>query len=183
MNDEVMNILVENPETLQSAYDIHTAFVRAKQLIQCRFWEALLHELEQRKLSVKDPEWDYGSDVWKYYNNSRNNYWYGISCEIYQTDDVTISWRCEIKHRIYAGFVISKNGQTGIARQAEFQKYRDIVLACNPDYKLSDYWLGWAYTNPILDFKAFNSDEIFRLADPLFINCGKEDCRTGKKRD
>lgn len=170
MNNEVMNILVENPETLQSAYHINAAFVRAKQLIQCRFWEALIHELKQREFKINDPKWDYGNDVWKYYNTSRNNYWYGISCEVYRIEDVSISWRCEIEHRIYSGFVISKNGQTGIARQEEFQKYRDIVLSCNPDYKLSDYWLGWAYTNPILDFKAFNSDEIFQLADHSYLS-------------
>lgn len=169
MNDEVMNILVENPETLRSAYDINAAFVRAKQQIQCRFWKALMRELKEAGFTIDNPSWDYGSDVWKYYNNARNNYWYGVSCEIRQIGDVSIRWRCEIEQRIYTGFTITKNGEGGIARRPEYQKYQDIVKACRPDFQVSNHWLGWAYTDPVLDFKSFNSDEIFQLANPSYL--------------
>ena len=40
-----------------------------------------------------------------------------------------------------------------------------MVLELNPNYSNNQYWLGWRHTAEKLDFRAFNSDAIFELAD------------------
>lgn len=171
MKNEILATLTETPDTLKAARDIHYAFIRAKQHTQCQFWKTLLEELTAQGIHPQKPEWDYGHDVWRYYNSSKNNTYYGISCLVGQLDNTTkIYWRCEIEHNIYVGFVIEQNGNSGVADQPIYKTYRDFLKQqCDTTYQSSKRWLGWKYTTPILNFKKFDSDEMFQLTDQVYL--------------
>jgi hypothetical protein len=84
----------------------------------------------------------------------------------YNREGITIHWGCVIQDNIYFGFTIEKDGKEGISNNEEIKVYRQIIKDCDELYKEdSENWLGWMYPSPLLDFRNFNSTEIFSLAD------------------
>ncbi len=60
----------------------------------------------------------------------------------------------------------------------------------NNEYnKLADFssksywWLGWKYTEPILDFRNFNTEFVFRLTDDRYLDSIVRDIAENAKKD
>lgn len=170
MNEEILNVLIESPDTLRDAHEIVNVYKKAKQKIQWTFWKSLRESLENKGLIICENNWTVTAEfVWKYYNEKRNNQYYGLCVEIFKTNDIAIYWGCQIEHNIYTGFIVEKNEKQGIARKEEFDSYCEVIKLCDENYVRSEYWLGWQYTNPMLNFRLFNSDAIFQLVDEDYL--------------
>jgi len=71
---------------------------------------------------------------------------------------------------IYYGFKIEKNDEDGISNNPEYERVRKFLESINQNYSLnSEWWLGWKYPKTQLDFRTFNSEAIFNLADTKFL--------------
>lgn len=171
MNKEVVDSILESEESISAANEVLKSFNDVKSIIQKNFWKALIDALQIKGLVIENlAEFnkELGDKVWSFYNKSRNRAkFYGFQILVCSDieNDLSINWQCEIYEAVYSGFVIRKNQQGGISDKPEYAKYRAMVKECDANYSTHKYWLGQQDTNPRLDFMAFNSPEIFSLAD------------------
>jgi len=170
MKNDIVSLIMRSTENIQSAFELEKALSDVKIKLQWEFWTELETALRNRGVNIKgedDPKKVKFNKVQGYYEKQRNkDTHYGLWCEIYNKDGITIHWGCEIESNIYWGFTIERNGIGNISDNDEFKIYRDIVRECDERYQLdSNDWLGWQYPTPKLNFGEFNSDEIFALTE------------------
>lgn len=169
MANEIRDIITESSLNLKNAIQIEQSVTDAKIDIQWKFWVNLKSKLN----SVNDLDVTFKADkevTWQnvkgFYEKSRNkDINYGLWYKIYQKDDISIHFGIEISTNICYGFTIEKNGNGGIAEQNEYESIREMIISIDPTYVSSKWWLGWRYTNPQLNFREFNSEAIFDLAN------------------
>jgi hypothetical protein len=173
MNKEIVALVMQSPENMQNAFEIEKTITDVKIKMQWEFWKQLEISLKDKHLNVKGDDDSKKVKRWKvegYYEKQRNrNIHYGLWVEIYNQDGITLHWGCEIQENIYCGFTLEKNGKGGISNNEEFRLYQQIITDCDVRYQTTDHWLGRQHTTPILNFKAFNDKEIFKLADKLHL--------------
>lgn len=173
MKDEILKIIINNPESLEAANIMAREVNRAKHAIQWKFWKALRLSLESKGLKVKSAEEDKktvtSEKTYLFYNKQKNNY-PGLWIEVFRKDDISIHWGAEIESNLYVGFTVEYKGEGGISNKAEFAQYREIVCNIDSEYKTeSPYWLGWKYTEPLLDFRSFSTEQVYNLADDTYL--------------
>lgn len=171
MKNEVYKLITTTPEYFKAADDLANNINNAKSEIQWGFWEALRKKLEEKGLTIIDDEKIVTPEkIEKYQCEGRNNY-PGLWIKLFDKEGITIHWGAEIETNFYMGFTIEYMGQGGISDQREFSNYRKMVLAANPEYFTdSTNWLGWKYSEPILNFREFNTEQMYKLADPEYLN-------------
>ena len=81
------------------------------------------------------------------------------------TFHITVHYGIEIDHNIYYGFTIERKGEGGISDKDEFKQIQQFLNEIDENYQNNQWRLGWKYTEPKLDFREFNSDVIFNLAN------------------
>lgn len=169
MNSEIVSLIMQSPENIQNAFEVEKALIDVKIKLQWEFWKQLEIALKKRGIMIKGDEDKKRVKHWKvkgFYEKQRNkDIYYGLWSEIYNQNGITIHWGCEIEENIYFGFTVEKNGEGGISTLEEFKSLRDIVKECDERYQNTPSWLGWLYTTPKLNFKEFNSKEIFDLTE------------------
>jgi len=169
MNSEIVSLIMQSPENIQNAFEVEKALIDVKIKLQWEFWKQLEIALKKRGITIKGDEDKKRVKHWKvkgFYEKQRNkDIYYGLWSEIYNQNGITIHWGCEIEENIYFGFTVEKNGEGGISTLEEFKSLRDIVKECDERYQNTPSWLGWLYTTPKLNFKEFNSKEIFDLTE------------------
>ncbi|MDL2309453.1 hypothetical protein LJC53_07735 [Bacteroidales bacterium OttesenSCG-928-C03] len=141
---------------------------RAKHKIQWSFWKTLKEKMEQEGFELLNNEEITASSTKTYnYYAGRSKSVIGLFYPVMDVEDGKIYWGAEIEDNLYSGFTIITSGENRkVSDQKMYAKYRDMVQSLNSDYKIdSPWWLGWKYTEPQLNFKSFNSDLIFALAD------------------
>jgi len=165
MRDEIIEIAMQSEQSLRSAADISNNFSAIKAKTQWNFWKALRVALESKGLKIEDNPNNTVSSTrtWNFYT-SKDTY-YGLWVEIYKEDNLSIHWGVEIENNVYSGFTVERAGEGGISDTTEFEWLRGIIMECDSLYKTTKYWLGWKYPSTMLDFRAFNSDAIFSLAN------------------
>ena len=175
MSKDIINIIIKSPENIAAVLKLKENFNGAKAKIQKKFWAKLIETLEDNHLEVLN-KMEFldkmGGCVWAYYNKTTNNKYYYIRILVAKIDDKEIFWQCSIDHNVYVGFTVRKGelpreeGEK-ICTSDECQAIRAKVHSLNNNYALTDWWLGWKYTTPQLDFKAFNSPEVLSMADDM----------------
>tara|TARA_R110000744_G_scaffold64926_2_gene133464 strand:+ start:892 stop:2118 length:1227 start_codon:yes stop_codon:yes gene_type:complete len=166
MNNEIKDYIVSSPNKLEQARLIANNMNDAKVQIQWSFWESLEEKLIKEDLVLLDKKKVNWQNVDDYYKKGGNkNAYYGFWIKLYEQNDVTIHFGIELYDKIYFGFTVEKNGVGGISNLAEFHEFRDMVAGINPNYKSTDHGLGWRDTEEELNFRTFNSQAIFDLAD------------------
>ena len=174
MDNEIINLITKTPENMEVTHKIVECFDGAKQIILHNFWSMLCFALEdslkEKGLSVKQKNVDF---IKKYYNKRGKkerkkiiSLWVVIS-EIKEKDNQYLCWGAEIYNNFYTGFRICDNNgeKIPINDDDEFnKKYRNILRKRN--YMINKSFLGWKYSRPKLNFKDFNSQDIFSLAIP-----------------
>ncbi|PKG52343.1 PD-(D/E)XK nuclease family protein [Olleya sp. 1-3] len=175
MNKEITDSIVENKESLKNASLIAENLTAAKIKIQWLFWKSLKEKLEKKLkeneldlINEKNVSWQ---NVRSYYQDSRNkDRNYGFMVKIFHKGDISIHFGIEVDHKIFFGFTIEDDKKGGISNQEKYSDYKNLVQEINPNYKNHEYWLGWRYTEEILDFRAFNTDAVFNLADRKILD-------------
>lgn len=170
MNKEIVALVMQSPENLQNAFELKKVLTDVKIKTQWEFWKQLQKSLKKIELNVKGDDYSKTVKHYKvkgYYEKQRNrDVHFGLWLEIFNKDGITLHWGCEIQDNIYFGFTIEQNGKGGISNNEDVKVYRQIVKDCDDLYKEdSKNWLGWMYPTPILNFRNFNSQAIFSLAD------------------
>lgn len=165
MTKEIIEIATQNEQNLRSAKDIASNFSAIKHNIQWQFWKALRLALESKGVKLEDNPQNTVTSPRAYNFYFGKDKHFGLWCEIYNKDGITVHWGCVVEDCIYYGFTVERNGKGGISQNEEFINYRNIVVERDSNYILSAYWLGWQHTSPQLDFRAFNSDVIFSMAN------------------
>ncbi len=169
MSEEIVKTILESTESISVASEIARNFNKVKGTLQKKFWKELISALLENGLEIENLEEfekSLGDKVWSFYNSNRNREkYYGLWVLVFENDDLSIHWGCEIESLLYSGFTLEKGGKGGISNNEENKMYREWVKECDENYIASDWWLGWQYTNPNLDFDKFNSNEIFTLVN------------------
>jgi hypothetical protein len=170
MNKEIVALVMQSPENLQNAFELEKVLTDVKIKTQWEFWKQLQKSLEEKGLNVKGDDDSRKVKYWKvegYYEKQRNrDIHFGLWLEIFNKDGISLHWGCEIQDNIYFGFTIEKDGNGGISNNEDVKVYRQIIKDCDDLYNEdSENWLGWMYPTPMLNFRDFNSHEIFSLVD------------------
>lgn len=169
MNQEIVEMITHSPENMQNAFELAKTLNNVKIRIQWEFWKQLQQALGDQGLKIKtdDPKHVEEEKVRGYYEKTRNkNIYYGLWIEVYNQAGITVHWGCEVEETIYSGFTIEKDGVGGISDRADMKPYRDVIMEYDGRYQSNQCWLGWQNVSPELDFKMFDSEAIFSLADP-----------------
>ncbi|PZX20112.1 PD-(D/E)XK nuclease superfamily protein [Breznakibacter xylanolyticus] len=174
INDEIVGLVMQSPENMQNAFELEKALLNVKIKTQMEFWNQLKKSLENKGLKTKGDEdsktVDY-SKVRGFYEKQRNkDIQYGLWIEVFNKNGVTIHWGCEVHNNIYFGFTLEKEGKGGISNSDFAKPYRQIVKECNELYfEDSEFWLGWVYPQTMLNFRDFNTREVFGLSDKTIL--------------
>lgn len=174
MNEEIVKLVMQSSENMQNAFELEKSLINVKIQTQWKFWEELKISLKDRNLKIKGNEDSKTVDLDKvkgFYEKQRNkDIHYGLWIEVFNKNGVTIHWGCVVEDNIYFGFTFEKDGKGGIS-DSEFAKpYRQIIKECDELYREdSEFWLGWNYPSPMLNFREFNSKEIFGLSNELTL--------------
>lgn len=169
INNEIINLVMQSSENLQIAFELEKVLNDVKIKIQWGFWKQLKKSLEDKGLKVKDNDSktvDFEKVRGYYVKQKNRDIHFGLWIEIFNEEGITLHWGCEVGTNIYLGFTIEKNGIGAISNNEEVKYYRQIILNCDDSYIVdSENWLGWMYTTPKLNFRDFNTKEIFSLVN------------------
>jgi hypothetical protein len=175
MQDDILKLITSNPKYFEAADVLAKNIDSVKSSIQWNFWETLRknleEKLEEKGLSIIDDDKTASSTkTYKYHCEGRYNLHPGLWIKIFDKDGITIHWGAEIEWNFYTGFTIENRGEGGISDQKEYASYRNMVLEVNHGYLTdSKHWLGWKYSDPILNFRDFNTEQMYRLGDDDYL--------------
>lgn len=168
MDKEIIDLLA-TPQNIKTAIKIENSIKGAKRKIQWDFWKQLRKEFELQGISLLEDTESKSvvseNKVKDYYSNKRNKKNYGLWTQILKIDDTIIYYGIELASYIYFGFRAEKNNEYHISSKAEYEEIRHIIKGIDTKYQSTEWWLGWKYVTPQLNFKVFNDENIFNLAD------------------
>ncbi len=186
MEKQIRDFIAKTSENLKSAITVTNSLEQAKIKIQFLFWKLLKETFENKGIKIQG-ENDNEAISWQtisdFYQKSRNNKYYKLIYKIFEKDNITVHYIIQIDHNIYSGFTIEKNGEGHISNKDEFEPIRQYIYEINENYQNNQWWLGWKYTEPKLNFREFNSDVIFNLADRNHLKTVVSDIVTNSIED
>jgi hypothetical protein len=169
MGKEIRNLLALTPQNIEMAIKIANSTIGAKSKIQWEFWKQLREEFKSRDITLleesKSERVVSEGKVKDYYSNKRNKKNYGLWTQILKIDDTIIYFGIELGENIYFGFRAGQKENWKISDKAEYEEIRHLIKEIDDNYKSSPWWLGWKYVTPQLNFKEFNTTDVFNLAD------------------
>lgn len=168
MQKELIDLITESPENLANAKEVAQNYAEAPIKIMRDFFSSLKHALEDVGITLLENEKTVSEKRIENFYRKKDMYFGFWSC-IYKKDNLTIHWAFEIQDDVYFGFTLEQNGGGGISKKPEFEEYRKIIKSCDMNYRNTPWWLGMQETVPLLDFRAFDSDDIFNLADKSIL--------------
>ncbi|MBP6429562.1 MAG: PD-(D/E)XK nuclease family protein [Bacteroidales bacterium] len=170
MSNEIINEILMSKEALSSSRVISNNFTKAKQELQIRFWDALIIALEinkdlkiEKSEGLKDRLVGHIENFYK--RNSQRDKNYGLEICVHLENDLSIFWKCSIYDSVSSRFILKKGEKPERQDNSDYDEYRRLVKICDENYIPNEWSLGKQYTNPQLNFMAFDSPEIFNLAD------------------
>ncbi|MCD8417833.1 PD-(D/E)XK nuclease family protein [Tenacibaculum finnmarkense genomovar finnmarkense] len=167
MNTEISHYIASSADNLKQASLIEQNMTSAKVEIQWLFWQSLKEKMIANGLSLVEEKNVTWQNVNNYYTRGKKEVDYGLWVEIANIkNNMNLIFGIVLDHNIYFGFHLEENGKWCTTNDDEFNKYKEKVLTLNPKYTNNKSWLGWRHTQEKLNFRAFNSDAIFNLADP-----------------
>lgn len=163
---EISNMLM-NKKNIRIASDLNEAFTKAKISIQVDFWASLEKELKNKGLKIFDEYTCSEENVKNFYLKSRNNKYYGIVIKVENLGgNGNVFYNFEIEDSVYHGFnIMSNDADWGTNKESKFNYLSDIVNKIDSNFERNEYWLGWKYIKPNLNFKNFNEDAIYSLSE------------------
>lgn len=169
MQQEIVNLLTDSPANLANGREIVSNYSEAQSQVLWGFWKALNNALLKIGIFLEN---DISNTVTQektlnFYH--KKDLYFGLWIKIYEKDDLIIIWGCEMRDNICMGFTLKRNGVAGICLNEENSIFKNIVIECDPSYIPAPYWLGSQSTKPNLNFREFNSDDIFKLVNQKYL--------------
>ena len=184
MKTEIIDEILKSKNTLKSSIELEKNIVDAKILTQWNFWKALIDEIEKQNLELNNRKVVTKKNVENFYRKSRyRDIYYGLSISAFKNDNIEIDYTIEINHEVYYGFKIYKNNKGDIALNDEFKNYRKFVKEIDNGYVARKHWLGEKNIEKKLDFRKFNSENIFELVDEKLLDKTVQDIVNKAKDD
>ncbi|MHC5310990.1 PDDEXK-like family protein [Myroides sp. LJL116] len=162
MKTEVTKELVKRESVLNLAM-LKQSIQDAELSIQLDFWNKLITKFTQEGYEVLVG--DLQAAVARYYSTSRDNKYYGIEILLKEKENYQIRYGIRIDDLIYNGFTIWEVDNNAVNHKPEYSPYINIIETINSEYAQNDYWLGWKWANPLLNFKNINEDTCTLLAN------------------
>jgi len=176
MAEEITDYISKNSENLKTAILISKNLKEVKVKIQNLFWQSIKAEFEKKGRYLKclrdNSEYETIplSTIKDFYFKTKNKQNYGLEYEIFSSNTISVHYKMVINDKIYYGFIIRENGISGISKRREFEKILSFLKKIDANYINNAWWLGYKLSNPILDFKAFNSDVIYNFVNEDYLN-------------
>lgn len=183
---EILELVFKSKDNFESAFSLLDNAYKIKAQLQFMFWEDFRKHLEEelkkgeelkkypenKELRIitfedSDPNLE---NIENYYYKSRNRPQIGLRIEIYSKNDVIIRWSANCEDDFYTGFTIDKVGQSGVAKQKEYDIYHNIVKNVDNGYGRTYYWLGCKQSNPQFYFRDMKSPQCKKLFDEAYRN-------------
>ncbi len=168
MQKEIVDLITESPSYLANAKEIAQNYAEAPKRIMNNFFKSLKRALEDAGVMLVENDKTVSEKRVENFFRKKDMYFGYWSC-IYKRGELSIHWGFEIQNDVYFGFTLEQNGCGGISDKAEYEEYRKIIKSCDINYQNRPWWLGMQETVPRLDFRAFDSEDIFKLADKSFL--------------
>ena len=174
---KMKELLLKN-DNLKLAIELEQAITESKIEIQVKFWNILKKELLKYDYDFKFVNYDFNEmniteECKKYYPKHK---YYGLKYDIYNINEKNkLSFYIEIEDNIYYGLTFSESGvRREIAKKDIFSDISKLILdkniskwdGTNMD-KGQIWWLARKYPLNKLDFRNFNSDNIFTLVSEI----------------
>jgi hypothetical protein len=152
MDNEIINFIAKSSDNMETAHRIVKCFDGAKQIILQNFWKTLSSTFEKEGIRLKQQNYIKGTKEIISLRVELEEKYKG-----YQ-----LCWCAEIEDSFYTGFRIF-NKENSKVNEDEFNDIINYLKERNYTFEYS--WLGWKYSNPRLNFKEFNTSDIFALAN------------------
>lgn len=170
MKDEIINLAIQNSKNLRTITKIAANFSAIKSKVQWIFWKKLKTVLEERGLNVVEVKNRSvnSTKTWDYYHKSERNFGLWILMGEYET--YSLYYAITVDHNVFNGFCILKDAEPITSSRKEFQELSSQLLNIDSKYQKSDYWLGWYYVEPKINFKDFIDENIYNLIEEEYLN-------------
>jgi len=166
-NMEIADLLMETPQSFETASKIMAALDKAKAKIQFQFWDDLASELRNVGLKEsaimaedeKGQKYTIGK-IQAFYAKKRNRPWYGIKILLgtqKQHPENQVCFYIEVECNIYYGFIVQKLDGERIRDAKIIGGIQELLKA---NYKDDNGWPAWRY--PQDDSGAFDLDINFK---------------------
>jgi len=123
------------------------------------FWDALQKQLIEKGYSIAHK--DFTHDINEYYARARGRHrYYGISFNVYNSENLKVDFTIEIENRFYFGF--HRGGH-----KVCVELLNECVVETNA-FTSNDWWYGWRYPSEKfdLDFWNLNSKGFEEIKNP-----------------
>jgi len=158
MNVEVVKLATKSSKNVEVVSRIVECFDDVKQKILTEFWKEIYKKLCE-KLSVQK-----NNDYETYYRDKKViiRLWVDVS---EKKDNQKLCWSAAIDESFFTGFYICDDANNKLTI-AENEFTNIVNYLTERGYRKETDVLGWKHSHPKLNFKEFNSSEIFALANP-----------------
>lgn len=177
MKDE---ILLKGDNLELAIKEVLPAITESKIDIQIKFWNILKEKLSKLgyDFAFVDGNFNFIDIRQKckdYYENSKNNKYYGLKYDLEDAGSkYGLAFYIEIDWNIYYGFTLKDGSKRKpIVQENQFKDLSEKILRMNIKWSSTNkdssqqWWICWKYANKKLDFKSFNSDNIFQLVNEI----------------
>lgn len=171
MSNDIRDFIAQSKNNLKIGLQIQKNVVEAKIKIQDLFWKRILEIFKENEIYFDSNYKVTYKNISSYYKKSRNrdNY-YGYWAKICEKDNYEIFFGIELGDEVYYGFSIDRKNTSGQLDNQKFSNYINFLSELDNSYKTNRWWIGYKYTNPYLNFRTFNSEEIYSLADKDYLD-------------
>ena len=168
---DIIKFLIDE-KNIRLATDVCQALTDARIEIQHAFWQGIVTELKNLGYKIDQDDICTKQNVSDYYYKVKGNKYYGIRFEIVEEsgNDIgegsKLQFCMEIDWNIYYGFIVYK-GTTyrNDIMDSKYDDLADMVSKVDSGFARNEYWLGWKYPARKYDFRSFNDENVFALAN------------------
>ena len=170
MKEDIIKLAIQNTKNLKAMTKIAANFPAIKSEVQWKFWEKLEKILNERGLKATDVKNRSvnSTKTSDYYHKGERNFGLWILIGEYET--TSLYYAITVDHNVFSGFCILNDSEQITSSRKEFQQLSSQLLQIDAKYQKSDYWLGWYYVEPKINFKLFIDDTVFNLIDEEYLN-------------
>jgi len=177
---DVKNLLLEK-NNFKTFLKAQPALIKAKKEIQVRFWKALKKALHEKGREFEfftygfEKIEDIETAVSDYVDGKQKSKCFGLkrlpSKRLLSDTEYELFPCVEIYHEVYYGYGASKKS----VRIKDIKRYKALKGIKNPDVRLDksgddEDWIFWKWPEKRLNFKEFNSENIFGLFNEETLN-------------
>ncbi len=150
------------------ATDICQALTDSKIEIQHSFWQNLSSDLKKLGYTIPTDGICTKNDVEAYYYKSKNNKYYGIDFDLTNLNKgEKLKFCIQIDWNIYYGFYVRNDRGELNPLDSKYDDLAGIISETDGNFVRNKWWLGWKYPNRKYDFRSFNDENTFALADDM----------------